>query len=143
MTKKKTLWKQQLLKVSGDQQTQYRGGLAALFFLSICVMFGSACSTIVTYDPSKPVNFQNPPTKGYWLTAQRELIACETEGAARYMADFGFFHAQCIQLHNIKSREYRVLGRSTRQLKEGSMWLLQVERENARYYVPIPWHDWL
>lgn len=111
--------------------------------LLICTLLSSACSSVRPYDPSKPVNYQNPPSAGSWLRAQRELVACQTEDAARYMADFGFFHAHCTQLDKIQSKEYQVLSRSSRQLKEGPMWLLQVKRNKELFYVPIPWHDWL
>lgn len=121
----------------------FAGGRHALLGFIAYIFLSSACSAVRPYDPAKPVNFQNPPSAGYWLKAQRELVACETEDAARYMADFGFFHALCTQLDKIQNQEYQVLSRSSKQLKEGPMWLLQVKRNNDVFYVPIPWHDWL
>jgi len=89
------------------------------------------------------VTFSNPPKVGSWLQSQRELVACETVNAARYMADFGFFHPQCRQLVDIGSQDYLVKSRNIVQLQEGPMWLLIVGYQEREYFVPIPWHDWL
>jgi len=89
------------------------------------------------------VKFANPPKTGTWLQSQRELVACETIPAARYMADFGFFHPQCKQLVDIGPKDYLVKSREIIQLQEGPMWLLKVSHQERDYFVPIPWHDWL
>jgi len=99
----------------------------------------TACSTASTHK----ITFANPPQTGEWLRAQRELYACETKAAARYMADFGFVHVRCSQLDQIGDTQYRVVGRQRVQLKEGPLWLIRVKRDNQVYWVPVPWHDWV
>jgi len=113
--------------------------LVALFF-SLLVQV--ACATSVNGAGSK-VLFASPPAVGSWLKAQRELVACDTIAAAKFMGDFGFTHPQCRQLTYIGPREYKVQERTKVELSEGPMWLLQVQREESTQWVPIPWHDWL
>jgi len=103
----------------------------------------NACATLGSVSAPDRINYANPPSGGTWLPAQRELVACETVLAARYMGDFGFFHPQCTQLENIGPRDYRVTSRELVQLTEGPMWLLNVDLDGKLFFVPIPWHDWL
>jgi len=102
----------------------------------------SACSSMSDRFDGK-VKYANPPMVGTWLQSQRELVACETVVAARYMADFGFFHPQCVQLLDIGPQDYLVKSREIVQLREGPMWLLRVKYQERHFYVPVPWHDWL
>ncbi len=111
---------------------------APLFLLLIL----SACSA-TGLSNNKRISYTNPPPIGSWLPSQRELAACETMQAARFMADFGFFHPQCHQLLNAGVRDYKVINRTLVELSEGPMWLLDVEKDGQTYYLPIPWHDWL
>lgn len=106
----------------------------------LCLLPG--CATHQGTRAAK-VTYATPPAVGSWLQAQRELVACDTISAARYMADFGFFHPQCTQLTAIGAREYQVENRTKVQLNEGPMWLLQVQKQQSIFWVPIPWHDWL
>jgi len=107
----------------------------------LCLHVFSACATIPATSTSK-IQYATPPNTGSWLQAQRELFACETIDAARYMANTGFFHGQCKQLEHIGLREYQVQSRIKIKLAEGPMWLLKVRHENSNFWVPIPWHDW-
>lgn len=102
----------------------------------------TACNTVGPTSANK-ITYTNPPSVGSFIRAQRELVACETIAAARYMADFGFFHPQCVQLTMIGPGEVKVTGRERIELREGPMWLVQVEREGVGYFMPVPWHDWL
>jgi len=106
-------------------------------YLPICFLL-TACVSI-----DNKVSFLNPPQPGTWLKSQRELVACETINSATFMANFGFFHPQCVQLTKIGTYEYRVVERQRRQLADGPMWLVKVIREKKVYWVPVPWHDWL
>lgn len=111
------------------------------FVLAIWLGAQSSCVIMPALNDSR-VRFANPPRVGSWLPAQRELFACESVDAARYMAETGFYHTQCDQLTEIEQREYRVFSRSKVTLSEGPMWLLEVRRQQSIYWVPIPWHDW-
>lgn len=111
-----------------------RHAILAWLFLSML----AACAL----NGAGKVSFQNPPEPGSWLLAQRELVACETEAAATYMANFGFFHTRCTQLDTIGPRDYQVMERQRKELPEGPMWLLTVRHNETVYWVPVPWHNW-
>ncbi len=105
------------------------------------VLLLSSCITALA--PPDRLMFANPPVENSWLQPQRELFACETIDAARYMGDFGFVHPLCTQLLDIGEQDYRVIQRETVQLKEGPMWIIHAQHKQQTYYVPLPWHDWL
>lgn len=105
------------------------------------VLSATACATPI--GQQRDISFDNPPAIGSYLSANRELFACENEPAASYMVTFGFVHPLCYQLIDIEPNEIRVENRTRIELKEGPMWLLQVQRDQKPYYVPIPWHNWL
>jgi len=124
----------------GKLRRRARAHYFALAPCFVLLLFG--CAGLPLHTSGK-VKYNNPPKVGTWLKSQRELVACETVVAARYMADFGFFHPLCEQLTDIGPQDYLVAEREIVQLREGPMWLLTVEKQQRVFYVPIPWHDWL
>ena len=116
--------------------------MLCLTMLMCFTSISAGCAALSNQNGGK-VEYANPPKVGTWLKSQRELVACETVLAARYMADFGFFHPQCKQLVNIGPQDYQVESREIVHLNEGPMWLLKVKHNERIFFVPIPWHDWV
>jgi len=134
-----------LATASGPSTSYKIQRLAQWRYLTVvlfCTLLPAGCTGLPSQFAGK-VRYENPPAVGSWLQSQRELVACETVLAARYMADFGFFHPQCKQLLNIGPKDYLVESRKIIQLREGPMWLLNVKHQNKVFFVPIPWHNWV
>ena len=131
--------------VSDTATQQFKYPTVLILLASFLITLLGACTTIAPSPRDDRVSFHNPPAVGDWLKPQRDLVACDTLAAAQFMSNFGFLHPQCQQLENIEEREFKVIKRERMQLPEGQIWLLNVEQtaENALFYVPIPWHDWL
>ena len=108
--------------------------ITRFLMMSILISGATAGNADVSYD--------DPPEVGGYLQPQLRLIHCGNPRAARFSSNTGFIGESCQAL--IQRDTWSVIRRTFVQIKEGGMWLVEIENDAKEVrFVPIPWHDWI
>jgi len=108
--------------------------------LSILMLIG-ACGLLPKRQYEKRLRFLVPPRVGETIFASaRDFNLCDSRRTARYLSATGFTIDGCTRFNSAAT--YIVIHREFEELRDGGVWLLQVEGSDGISWVPIPWHEW-
>lgn len=58
------------------------------------------------------------------------------------MASTGFLLAGCQQIKPTPQQAFRVVSIRFIELVEGGMWQVELDVDEGKLWMPLPWHDW-